>query len=174
MKNAFEKSYSISLSRLKQGKNEFSFTVNSEFFVHFPYSPVKDGLLSVELLIQKATSHLSADFYLKGYLMLDCDRCMEEMQYPIRFHQRVIYSFDEKMQESEDAEIVYVDETESELYFSQDIYDFVCISIPFRKVHEDIGLSCNPMVMKYILPPEEAESEKENDPRWDALKKLTE
>ena len=43
--------------------------------------------------------------------------------------------------------MIFIPETQAELDMSQIIYDYVCLSLPMQRVHED-G-ECNPEAMKY-------------------------
>ena len=43
--------------------------------------------------------------------------------------------------------MLFVPQDEAELDLSQIIYDYVCLSLPMQRVHEDGG--CNPEAMRY-------------------------
>jgi uncharacterized metal-binding protein YceD (DUF177 family) len=73
-----------------------------------------------------------------------------------------------------DPDIISVPADEHELDLQQQIYEFIMLALPIKRVHPaDINRksTCDPVMLKKL---EELmiEEEKENDPRWDELKKL--
>jgi len=174
----FLKSYSLNVARLKPGKNEENFHISSEFFEHFEYSSVKQGDVDILLEIQKYGTHLDTNFVVQGWIELHCDRCGEPYPHEIESKERVIYSFDRDMN-FEGYEVMYVNSGEDKLDISQELYDFIQISIPLRKVPETDVHLCKPEVLKALGLNAEGEreevaeeNEEEIDPRWAALKKL--
>ncbi len=172
MDKAFEKMFSLNLNRIKNGLNHEQFKLNGDFFAHFENSPVQDCNLTADLEVNRTESHIDVKFLIHGFVVVSCDRCADDMKLPLDSQEGVIYSFNEKMKDSEDAEILYVNEKATELTLVQELYDFVCIALPFRKVHEDIGEECDPEVMKYIITETDEDNEKEVDPRWENLKNI--
>ena len=150
MKKAFERQYSLEVPKLRMGHNSEKFIVNSEFLAHFETTYIEDCEVEAVVEVQKYLSHLDTTFLLNGWVKLECDRCLEVIKVPIVSSQRVIYSFSEKVEETDDLEIIYVSESEPYISLIQDLYDFIGIAIPFRNVHEDIGEQCDPKIMQYI------------------------
>ena len=75
-----------------------------------------------------------------------------------------------------DPDILSVPTDEHELDLQQQIYEFIMLALPIKRVHpvDKNGKStCDPVMLKKL---EELiiEEEKENDPRWDELKKTNE
>ncbi|MEM6800003.1 MAG: DUF177 domain-containing protein [Bacteroidota bacterium] len=175
----FLREYSLNIARLKAGKNEEDFHISPEFFDHFEYSSVKTGVLDAHLVMQKYGTHVDVVFQLRGWIELHCDRCGEPYEHELESEERIIYSFDPDM-DFEGYEVMYVSSGEDKLDISQELYDFMQISIPLRKVpHPDVHL-CAPEVLKALglnergepMKLEQENEEKEIDPRWAALKKL--
>lgn len=151
MDKSFERAFSLNLNRLKLGRNDEEFSLNKDFLSHFALSIVQDCEVVAKLEIQKYASHLDVKFVIDGTVVVECDRCVEEMQLPVHNETRVLYSFDKNIKETEDVEVIYVDEKEPSLTLVQELYDFLCIAVPFRKVHEDIGTPCADFISKYIV-----------------------
>ncbi|MBX7240099.1 MAG: DUF177 domain-containing protein [Bacteroidia bacterium] len=173
MDKSFEKIFSLNLNRIKTGLNHEQFELNGDFFSHFENTPVQDCGLKADLEIHRTDSHIDVKFHIHGYVVVSCDRCADDMKLPLDTQERVIYSFSEKMKDAGDTEVLYVDEKATELTLVQELYDFVCIALPFRKVHEDIGENCDPEIMKYIISDSgDDDNEKEIDPRWESLKNI--
>ncbi len=150
MKKAFERQYSLDVPKLRMGHNEERYIVNSEFLTHFETSYIEDCEVDAVVQVEKYHSHLDTKFHLKGWAQVECDRCLELIKIPIESNHRVIYSFSEKMEETDDMEVIYISENQPHISLVQDLYDFIGIAIPFRNVHEDIGEQCDPKIMQYI------------------------
>ena len=172
MDKSFEKKYSLILNRLQNGLNHESFMLDGSFFSHFEHAPIQDCSLTIELDIFKSDDRLEVTFHISGAVVASCDRCAEDMNLPVSSEEKIIYAFSEKMKEAGDTEMMYLNPLSAELVLVQECYDFSCIAVPFRKVHEEVGETCNPEVMKYIIKDSE-EEEKEIDPRWENLQKIS-
>ena len=75
-------------------------------------------------------------------------------------------------------ELIILHPNEHELDLKQYIYESICLSIPYRKVHpeDDQGNSaCNKDMLKEIntLKPKQLNEQSGNDPRWDILKDIS-
>lgn len=175
----FEKDYSINIARLKQGESKDEFVVGDDFFEHFPNAPIEKAQVDVQLTLYKNTSHIDVRFVLTGKAELMCDRCGDGYEHRIDARQRVFYSFDEHMK-FDGQEVVYVDPQEPELSVAQEIYDFINLAIPMRKVPEKAVHVCAPDVLARLgldadgneIERAPATEEEEVDPRWEALKDL--
>ena len=173
----FVREYSLNVVRLGLGKHKDSFEINDAFFAHFEHSMVNAGQVLAELEIEKFPTHLDVGFHLKGEVELTCDRCGSPYPYEVNHSFRIIYSFDPEL-DFEGYEVMYVNNQESHLDMVQELYDFVHLALPMRKVPEREVHLCAPEVLKLLglteegEPVEEREEEKEVDPRWEALKNL--
>jgi uncharacterized metal-binding protein YceD (DUF177 family) len=168
----------IELPKLKNGKNEFRFEIGKKFFTHFESSLVEEGRVSVILDLYKSLNQLDAHFRFEGEIELLCDRCMLPFAYPVIREQRLIYAYrDSGIQEDDsEDEVSYMEPKNHLLDISQEVYDFICLEVPIRKVPESCKEDCpnNPLNLlkdKGIIGEVEA-SEENTDPRWEALKKL--
>ena len=176
MKKSFEKKYAIHVSSMKYGAHEDQLTVDQEFFEHFAESETQDGKVEVHLDMFRYDTHVDVRFKLDGYVVLNCDRCLEPYESPVSGEHRIIYSFDKEM-DFKGYEVMFVDPYAPYLSIVQELYDFISIAIPLRRVPDESIHQCDPEVTAYILS-EDGESKGEDggdgeiDPRWEALKKL--
>ena len=92
----------------------------------FENSEVKDADLDISVDIDNEEFEIVVKCEIEGSVTVICDRCLEDLVLPVST------SFEE-------------DET---LDLNQDIYDYVCISLPMRRVHPD-G-ECNEETTKYL------------------------
>ncbi|RMG26801.1 MAG: DUF177 domain-containing protein [Bacteroidetes bacterium] len=177
MDKSFERTYSINVARLKPGAHEDSFLLDSDFFSHFAGSLIEKGNVRANLDLIRYGTHLDVTFRFEGHIWLPCDRCGEEYSHAIRQQERIIYAFDEEMK-FEGYEVMFVDRMEPALSIVQELYDFLTISVPLRRVPAREVHICNPEILALLgLDPEGNElvrekKEDEIDPRWEKLKKL--
>ncbi|MDN3601512.1 hypothetical protein QWZ00_00065 [Belliella kenyensis] len=103
----FLKNYSIDVIKLKEGKHEFTFPVDGEFFSHFEVQDfLKDGNLNATVEINKLTSLMEVAFKIAGKVRLICDRSLEEFDYKLSTTERVIYKYGQE--EAEITEDVFM------------------------------------------------------------------
>lgn len=175
MEKSFEQAYQINVSGLKLGPFTDDFQVDDNFFSLIPESPIEHGQVQVNLQGHKYNTHIDAKFQIKGSVKVACDRCLELYDQHVENQSRIIYAFDADMQFEEDEEIVHISAGETRLSLVQEIYDFIMVSLPFRRVADPEVHQCDPAVLAYIADsdaPAKPETEEDIDPRWAALKKL--
>jgi uncharacterized metal-binding protein YceD (DUF177 family) len=93
---------------------------------------------------------------------------------PIEYDSELFVNFGDTTEEQTD-EIIVLAHNEFEIDVAQYIYEFVHLSLPYKRVHplDKKGRStCNKEMLKkldeYII----RENDNNNDPRWDDLKNL--
>jgi uncharacterized metal-binding protein YceD (DUF177 family) len=174
MDRSLEKEYRINIARLKYGSYSDSFDVDSAFFEHFEQSPIQGGNVQIDIEIFNYETHLDTKFHLKGTVELACDRCQGPYDFDLDTEYRIIYSYDPDL-DFEGYELMFIDRKDPYLSLVQEIYDFVNLSVPFRKVPDSKVHTCPEAVLKLLGLTEDAENvakAEEIDPRWEALKKL--
>lgn len=120
---------------------------------------------------------IQVDFSIQGSIELECDRSLEEFDFPINVERSMIYKYgDEEKELSED---VYVIEKNTQtLNVADIIFEFIGLEVPMKKLHpkfQDDEDDDSEGSMIYFSEPEEDQNEQneENiDPRWAALKNL--
>lgn len=172
------KQFSIPFTGLKLGKHQFDFEIDKSFFDAFEYSLVKDGALKVEVELDKQETMLILHFHIWGTIQLNCDKCLAEFSQPIEINERQIVKFAEDDLESDDLEIIMLNKKESALDVSEMIYEFINVSVPYINNCEQAGQGqkCDPEMIatlkKLASGTADKEEEQNDDPRWEALKKL--
>ncbi|MCH7410989.1 YceD family protein [Belliella sp. DSM 111904] len=184
----FLKNYSIDVIKLKEGKHEFTFPVDGEFFSHFEIQDfLKDGNLNATVEINKLTSLMEAKFQISGTVKLICDRSLEEFDHELTTTEKVIYKYG--LEEAEITEDVFMITRDTpSIQLAQLIYEFILLALPAKKIHpdyveemDDEDFEGEGELVYYDDGEAEEETENEsseekpsekNDPRWDILKKL--
>ena len=166
-------SYTIPLNGLKEGHHTIDFEIDKEFFEQFEESEVKEGSLIANIEMDKRSSHLDVVIRVSGSVRISCDRCLEMFSHPVSGENRLLVKFGKSIEDN-DPDIVSFPVDENELDMQQQIYEFILLALPIKRVHptDKKGRStCDPVMLKKL---EEllVDEEKNNDPRWDELKKL--
>ncbi len=167
--------FNLPVSGLRNGLHEYNFSIENDFFAHFPESLVTEAAVAVKLSFDKHPDFYVMDFEFKGKVKTTCDRCLEEFNLPIEDSQSLMVKFDEK--EEEDADVIYILKGTQQLNVARYIYEFINLAVPMVKTHEDAGESCNPEMLKFLS--QELPAAADNDDEiaddgsvWDALKGL--
>ena len=173
---SWKNKYDIEFKGLKEGLHEFEFEVDNKFFVHFEESLVENGEITVKVVLEKRSSFLKLHLNIKGWLELNCDRCLEDYRQKVVNEAEMFVKFSET--ESDEGEnVIWINPEEHHINLAQIIYEYISLSIPLRHVHpknNDGKRDCNTEMLEklknYMHP--ESEDKTTIDPRWDALRKL--
>jgi uncharacterized protein len=165
--------YNIPISGLKEGRHLYDFEIGNKFFEGFEESEIKEGNLSVVIELDRRSSHFDLIIKISGEVSICCDRCLEMFFQTIACENRLLIKFGKNRDDS-DPDIITVPADENELNMKQYLYEFIYLALPIRKTHpvDETGTSsCNPDMLEKLTR-HVVNNEKENDPRWDELKKL--
>ena len=142
----------IPLNGLTAGENRFFWQVGKEFFESFENTEILDAQLDIDALVEKSGRYVGVDCEVRGKLVVQCDRCLEDLEMPVDVEICLSVKFgeadeSEEMQDGE-REVVFIPVDNTELDMAQIVYDYVCTSLPLQRVHGEGG--CNPESMKYL------------------------
>ena len=164
-----EDKFIIPLNGLAAGESRFSWHAGKEFFEAFENTEILAADLDIEAVAEKSGRYLGIDCEVDGKVVVECDRCLEDLDIPIEtdIMLSVKYGSEENSEDHQEGEreVLFVPQDEAELDLSQIVYDYVCLSLPMQRVHEDGG--CNPEALKYYSGEEgeaKAEPEDQNNP----------
>ena len=164
----------VDLKGLKEEETTFNFDLGNDYFEALDGAQVKRGSLHVSVSIRKATGFFELLFHTAGTLIIACDRCLDDMEQPVEADSRLIAKLGNK--DSEEDDIIIVDENEGILDMAWYIYESAVLEIPIRHVHAP-G-KCNPAMTKALEElsadrSSDEESDQPVDPRWAKLKELS-
>lgn len=147
--------YLIPLNGLASGRKEFLWNAGKMFFEDFGNEEMLDADLEIEAEAEKSGKEVHVDCRISGTVTVLCDRCMDELVLPVDTEAKISVRYgeapDEIPEEGEadgDREIVWIGTMETELDMRQLIYDYVCLSLPMQRFHED-G-ECNPATVEVL------------------------
>ena len=163
---------------------EYQYQLDNLFFAELDAPEVQKGKLNVTLKVRKTSAIYQLDFHTEGHVIVNCDRCLDEMEQPVETDDRMKVKLGAEFSEIDD--IVVVPEEDGYINVAWFIYEFIALSIPMKHVHAP-GKCNKGMVSKLskhlrVVKEEEddsfedmvdAEEEtREIDPRWNELKKI--
>lgn len=155
----------IPLNGLPEGRSFFSFHAWKEFFEGFENSEILDADVNVDVDCFKSHSVIWLDCAIRGVVTVPCDRCLEDLDIPVEKDVALSVKFSPDGSEEAEAaddggrETVFFPDDSTELDISQIVYDYVCLSLPLRRVHEAGG--CNPAADRLISKDDGFENVKE-------------
>jgi uncharacterized metal-binding protein YceD (DUF177 family) len=165
--------YSIAFKGLSQGKHILDYEIDDKFFAEFGGGVVDEGKVNVRITLEKQSSLMILWFDVNGTVRVQCDRCLEMYDQPIKGLERIFVKFGEK-DYVEGDEVIWVSVNDYQLNVAQLIYEFIGLALPIKRVHPDDGnghSTCDPDMIekldKYIVREGD-----ENSSVWNDLKKL--
>ena len=184
----FFKTFDIEVIKFKEGRHEIDFQIGDSFFQHFEDNEiVKQGQLTVRVIMEKGSNLIDMSFHIKGSVRLTCDRSLEDFDHPLDFTEKIIYKYGSEEQEINEDVIMITRDTPV-VNVAQLIYEFILLALPLKKIHPDYrneldnedyeGEGGYAYIDKSAAEKtgDDSESgEEENepiDPRWELLKKL--
>ena len=80
----------IDLKGLKEEETSLELSLENDFFKALDGAEVKQGSLHVSVSIRKASGFFELLFHTKGYVVIPCDRCLDDMEQPVETDNRLI------------------------------------------------------------------------------------
>ena len=177
------KTFTINFASLADGEHLFDYQIDNKFLKHFEATLVHEANIEVKLTMIKFLNNLELNFNIRGTVMTPCDVCSEEFDLPIEGSDQIIVKIvSEIPEESDEFNIVYLEENTSSINIAEMLYELITLSIPMRKVHpddKDGHPTCDPSVLKFLKDSEDNlntpnidDGSDNSNPIWDELKKL--
>lgn len=170
-----QKEFIIPFSGLKQGKHEFKFVINNEFFESFEYDEFNNADINLLVILNKTSVMMELDFSASGVVNVNCDTTNEAYDQSVNSELRLLVKFGEEFN-NEDDEILVLPHGDYEMNIAQYVYEMLVLAVPLKRVHPGVAdgtLESEALgTLEELQPKEVRESKEENDPRWDELKKL--
>lgn len=168
----YAREFILPIAGLALGKKQYSFQLGRKFFELTGFAESSEGDLEVQLTLDKHENMIEFHFAIRGWMQLVCDRCADEYNQYVEGEQHLILKFGDHLKEESD-EIVIIPADLHEFDVSQLLYEYLVVLLPYRKVHpedENGQSACNPEMLRRIA---QHSPETYHDPRWDALRKLS-
>ncbi|MCI2082124.1 MAG: YceD family protein [Bacteroidales bacterium] len=161
----------IPIGGLSAGRHSFDFDVDGSFFKAFGNRDIKDASVKVNVEVLKESLYLGVVCAMKGVLVVECDRCLDDLPIDVDITRNLTVKFTAVDGEPEDDEVLVLDKGESELDLDQFVYDHLCLSVPIKKVHPEGQCNAQMMAKLRELSGEDQEDKETTNP-FSGLKDL--
>ena len=179
------KKYQIDLKNPSPSETyKCEYILGDEFFECIDGPEVRRGKVNVSLSVLRASSAFELKFLIEGVVTVKCDRCLEDMEIFVEANNRLIVTFGETYAETSDEQVI-ISEEEGFINVAWYLYEFIALAIPMKRVHKQ-G-ECDEVMASKLEElcvddinedddeaPEQEESRRSVDPRWNALRNLIE
>lgn len=184
--------YNIQLKTMEVGESVLEYHLGNEFFEAIDEEAIRKGNITVKVHIAKTLKQSDLAFELEGKVVVLCDRCLEEMDQPIKTNGHLIVRMGKEFKDDGD-DVVIIPEEQGIINVAWFLYEFVELAIPIKHVHP-FGHCNTGMASKLSqhlvdsdsfeddsesfarsiddIPSDEDSADRPIDPRWEALKKL--
>ncbi len=187
--------FKLMLKSMPKGVHEFEYHLGKQFFVNMENTDIRNADLTVKLTVNHKNDFYELDFAVSGTVTLLCDRCLDDLVFPIETSYHVAVKYGESYDDSSD-ELLVIPESDNYLNVAYMLFDTVMLAIPIKHVHP-LG-KCNRAMSALLkkhrsrggdgdseledelieemedMDGESPSSETATDPRWDALKNFNE
>lgn len=138
------KAYSIAYKGLKNGRHDFEFDVDGSLFEAFESPEIRDGACRVRVGLTRSETMLRAEVAIEGYVVVPCDRCLEDCRVPVAFEGELLVKFSDEIRDY-DGEVLWLSPAETQVDLSQYIYESIVLSLPYQRVHPEGA--CDPEML---------------------------
>lgn len=183
--------YNIPLKDLQEEGQTIEFVLDNDYFKRIDSPEVQRGTVKATVKARKKANIFDLAFELDGVVQIPCDRCLDDMDQPIQYKDKLQVKFGEYF--SEEGDIVVVPETDGAINIAWFLYEFIVLNIPIKHVHQP-G-ECNKTMVSKLKKhvtrqktddndDDDLDFEDDNDdlttdevstdPRWDGLQNIFE
>ncbi|MDO9152829.1 MAG: DUF177 domain-containing protein [Paludibacter sp.] len=182
--------YNIILKDLTSESRVLEYDLDDKYFkkIDSPDQEVQKGKIKATVTVQKKQRTFELQFVIDGVISIQCDRCLDEMEQPIHYKEKLQVKFGNTF--SEEDEIVIIPESEGSINIAWFLYEFIVLNIPLKHVHAPGECNKTMVVkMKRHITRHKDDTELENDtdindevdfasednlvdPRWEGLQNI--
>jgi uncharacterized protein len=174
--------FKIPIYGLRKDHYQFEYQIDKSFFDAIEEPLYTNGNVAVKVFMEKGTGMITLDFEVIGTVQTECDRCLSDIQMPIKDKQCLFIKYSEEEKDSADDEIVYIHPETPSINLSHYIYEYICIAVPFIKTFDCEALPeppCDQTMLSFLTDDEGQgtvydETDDDDDPPnktiWDDLR----
>lgn len=149
--------FNVPLKGMSPGEHTLNFHLDKKFFDNMENTDIHDANLDVKLLINYRADKYDMLFQISGEVVLLCDRCLDDLCFPIDTEYKIMVEYGSGYEDSDD--LLIIPSSDSNLNVAYMIYDTVVLAIPIKHVHP-LG-KCNRQ-MSALLHKHRAKSDDED------------
>jgi uncharacterized metal-binding protein YceD (DUF177 family) len=146
------KPYEINVAALSEGRHQFAFVLSDNFLDHFSREYVSSiETLNVLVELDKLPYLITVSLTVKGVLEVPCSLCTKPFRMEVERKGLILYTFEESFKQKEADAIYYLTPSCPIINIGQDIYDYLCLSLPIRLIPDECQREpCDPVVRRYL------------------------
>ena len=177
--------YDINIIGLEEKRYEFDFQSGNDFFKALDQQLITKGNVTTHLILDKSETMIRLDFQIQGVVEQTCDRCLDLYDENVDTRRTLYLKFGDRNEELTD-EIELIERNTATVHIARYIFDFIVLALPMKRLHprfraDEVGDDDDEDAPgKLIYSSGEAtetdgtgEEKPVVDPRWDALRKLS-
>jgi uncharacterized metal-binding protein YceD (DUF177 family) len=184
--------YNVVLKDMNNETRVLEYELDDVYFKKIDSPEVQKGNVKAKVSVQKKLSTYELLFLLDGSITIPCDRCLDNMEQPIHYKEKLQVKFGDKF--ADEDEIVVVPETEGAINVAWFLYEFIVLNIPMKHVHAtgECNKTMATKLKKHITRQKDDDDddsstaiefdddddftpdEIQTDPRWGGLQNITE
>lgn len=134
MKKNYLANYKIDIFRLENKQYVHEFEGDSQFFAEFEQDEIEKGSFKAKVTLDKSETMIQLLYEIEAVVELTCDKSLELFDYPISIHKKMILKFADRTEEITD-ELMLIDRNVQQVNVAQDIFDFIFLEIPIKRLH---------------------------------------
>ena len=163
--------FAIPLAGLPFGHTDYQYVINDSFFEDRDYSEVKKGVVNLHLGVEKMETMFVLTLNFEGKVVLQCDRCGDDYEQGIKDSAEIYLKYGAE-KDDEDEDVIIITKNDSEFDLSDLIYEYIILSLPIHRTHDDESL-CNQEVLAKLhnFSQSEAAAEEEEETPWKQMMK---
>lgn len=174
------RAYEIPILGLDNKRYEYDFASDDAFFGALEQDLIAKGNVQTHLTLNKSETMIRLDFQITGTVEQTCDRSLDLYDEPIDVERLLMLKFSDHNEELTD-EIELIERNTHTINVARYIFEFIATSMPMKKLHprfrnedeQDDDESEGKLIYSSDATEEQTDEEPTVDPRWAALRKLS-
>ncbi|MBB6001627.1 DUF177 domain-containing protein [Arcicella rosea] len=134
MNKSILNTFRIDIFRLENKHYVHEFEGGDEFFVALEQDLIEKGHFKTTVTLDKSEVMIQLLYHIVGSVELTCDRSLDTFDFPVDITQKMILKFSDHTEEITD-ELMLIDRNTQYINVAQDIYEFIGLQIPMKKLH---------------------------------------
>lgn len=126
--------FTLPLKSLPKGTHHFEFDLDKKFFEDMESSDIRDAALKCDVEVKYNGDIYDVSFHITGDVTILCDRCLDEMPWPIDAAYHIEVRYGDTFADDSD-ELIEIPSNMNELNVAYMIYDTVSLAVPIKHVH---------------------------------------
>lgn len=178
--------YNILLKELNTDSRTYEYLLDDGYFKKIDSPEVQKGLVNAKVVLKQKSESYELSFVLNGFVIVACNRCLDDMEQPIQYKDKLIVKLGNEFAEEDD--VVIVPESEGAINIAWFLYEFIVLNIPIKHIHNP-G-ECNKTMVgklkRHITRSKDDENDTDDDlndeaddneitnidPRWEGLQNI--